>query len=745
MLQTVDSPPAGPMPRRADERGGRHDLPVWAPLVVAFSGALLVASIAVTGLSAAGAADLLPAALRAVIGVLVVFTVPGLPIAALLRLPTNGIFTSVATSLSMAVNVLLAQLNYAGRLQQPYAVQFAVLAIGAAATAVLARQWHRRRETVGLLPALRGVRRALAPSNNRSVSVVLLVAAVVLFFSTVDRLDVGAAGSLGLFEALGVDYYVGLGVLCVVLAIEYRRVVLDRAVIAVSNVVLIVYITMPAAWSMGTAPFVTAYVHRMITNWLVTLGTLPPPVDARISWAGFFSAAANLVTTAGLQDSAILVVSASLVFGVCLMFPVYAIGLAITGSRRVAWLGVTMLILFNWYQQDYFAPQAVAMQFQATILAVLFWQLRTSNVPLLAGGPIRRLATAWRRIPGRVAGRGALWTQAIELILVSILAAMVVSHQLTPIAAIVTLLVFSVSGLTRYNLLWLAAAVMFIAWFSYGAYAYWQGHLGQVIADIGGVDQNLNSSVSEKITGDPVYSRMQLLRLVAALVLMCMASIGWLRLCRVRGSRPLLVAVVALAPFGLVVLQSYGGEVAIRAFVYASPVLSPLAALCVLPLVRPRIGRSVLRRLTGALAGGVFLLTALMVTANRGLNISFEATTPHELAIAGELVSKIHDAGLGYWGQGALYGVPRTFELDNKCFASAEDLATCTAQPEVEYFSNTEQDENFIRYSLGVSRETANEALEILRTQKGYETVYDSGGILVLKRPGMPMIQFGAN
>ena len=108
-----------------------------------------------------------------------------------------------------------------------------------------------------------------------------------------------------------------------------------------------------------------------------------------------------------MNDSGILLVSASLVMGVCLMFPVHAVGLAITGSRRIAWLGVTMLILFNWYQQDYFAPQAVAMQFYATILAVLFWQLRASNVPQLSGG---RLQATGDRMdadtgPGARAGR----------------------------------------------------------------------------------------------------------------------------------------------------------------------------------------------------------------------------------------------------------------------------------------------------------------------------------------------------
>lgn len=722
---------------------GRTPSPIWTPLTVVVSAVVIAASLVVTTLSAFGAAGALPPAVRAAVGVLAVLTMPGLPIAALLRLPTNGVYTAMAVSLSLAVNILAAQLNYAGGLHQPYATQFAVSAIGVAATAVLGRRWYRDRESVTAAGVLRWVRRGLAPTGDRRVSVVLLVVAVGLFFSAVHRLDVEAAGSLGLFGVLGVDYYAGLALLCVVLVIEYRRAALDRAAVATSNVVLIAYITMPVAWSMGTAPFVTAYVHRMITNWLIDAGGLPPPVDARISWAGFFSAAANLITTTGLQDSAILLVSASLVMGICLMFPVYAIGLAITGSSRVAWLGVTMLTLFNWYQQDYFAPQALAMQFYATLLAVVLWQLRNSPIPALAGSRLKRMATAWQRIPGRVAGRDGPWTLAVELALVVILAAMVVAHQLTPLAAIGVLLIMSAAGLTRYKLLWLVAFVIFIAWFRYGAAAYWQGHLGQVIADIGGVDQNLNSSVSQKITGNPTYRNLQLLRIVSALSLMAVAGIGWLRLRRLPRSRTWLIAAVALSPFVLVMLQSYGGEVAIRAFLYASPMLSPLAALCIVPLLRPRTGRIVVRRVTAAAACCVLLFTALLVTANRGLNISFERTTPHELAIASELVAQIHDAGLGYWGQGALYGVPRNFELADSCFESAEELATCTAQPDVEYFSNSEQDENFIRLSMGATPAMIQRALELLRTEKGYQTVYDSGGVLVLKRPSAPNIGLG--
>ena len=297
MLQRVESSPAPP--------ARRTPLPPWVPLAVVVSAASIAASLIVTLLSRLGVADVLPPPVRAIVGVLAVFLVPGLPVAALLRLP-NGLFTAVGVSLSLAVNILVAQFNYAGGFHRPYATQYVVLILGTVATAALARQWSRRRESTPVAGVLCWARKGLAPSGDRRVSAILLLAVVVLFVSAVCRLDVQAAGALGVVGIVGVDYWAGLVLLCVVFVIEYRRAAIDRLMVAISNVVLTAYITMPVAWSLGTAPFVTGYVHRMITNWLINAGTLPPPVDARISWAGFFSAAANLITTTGLYDLSLI-------------------------------------------------------------------------------------------------------------------------------------------------------------------------------------------------------------------------------------------------------------------------------------------------------------------------------------------------------------------------------------------------------------------------------------------------------
>jgi len=714
-----------------------------APLIVVASSSLIGVSLVLTLLSAAGVADFLPVGPRAVIVCLVALTLPGLPVAALLRLPSNGIFASVAIAISLATTVLLAQVNFLAGLGQSYLIQVLELVASAVATGFVARQWYSHRETTTLSTALAGVVGRLAPRGNRAPSIGLLAGALILFVSAVVRLNTDGAGKLGLLQALGVDYFVGAGLLSVVLAIEYRRTVVDRAMVALTNVVLITYITMPVALADHTAPFVTAYVHRIITNWIVALGTLPPPVDARISWAGFFSAAAQLTTIGELHDSAVFVASASLGFGLILVYPLYAIGFSISRDEKTAWLGVTVFTLFNWYQQDYFAPQAVGMQFYATIIAVLLWQVRAANIPSLSGGRVRRFAIAWMRIPGRAAGRSARWTQAVELILVLIIAAMVVSHQLTPVVTVAALVVFATMGLTRSKLLWLIALLIFVAWFSYGAYGFWQGHLGEILSDIGGVDSNLNSSVSGDRSADPTYGRMQYLRIAASLLVFGCAGLGWLRM--PRGECRPLVGTLAIMPFGLIALQSYGGEVAIRCFLYASPLLASLAAIVLRALLRPPSANSRMRWPAAILTVGLFFTLTVWVTTNRGLNTSFEHSTREEVEISDQVRQQVGDAPIAYWGQGGLNGIVYRFDLDANCLRSAEALADCTARPEILYFTETNQDDTYLEYRMGVDVKTIRDAVDILVSEKGFEMAYRGDHIRVLRRNDAPRLTLGVS
>lgn len=705
------------------------------PLVLIASVAMIAVATVLAALSFFGVASILPAGLRAILVSLVALTLPGLPVAALLRLPSNGIFASVTIAVSLATNILVAQVNIAGGLKLDHFLQSILLIFCVAAVHTLAR----RNPEIRLLawrPDTRAMLRAVA---LRRRGLILLAFAAALFASAVIRLDVHAAGTFGLIQALGLDYFLGLALLALLLAVEYRRTVIDPVMLAAANVALIAFVSMPVAWSLGTPPFPTAFAHRNIINWIAALEALPPSVDARMSWAGFFSACAHLMAVSGITDSDPFLTSASLVFGILLIFPVYAIGKAISRSSRAAWLGVTIYILFNWYQQDYFSPQAAGVQFYATIVAVLVWQLRNSPVPPIGGNVFRRAAMAWLRVPGRVKGRSVAWTKGMECVLLGIVAALVVSHQLTPLVAIPALALFAMMGLTRYKLLWVMAVLLFVAWFRFGAYGYWQGHLIEVLSDVGGVDGNLTSGVASRITGDPVYGRMQYLRVGASALLFGVAALAWFKLRRDR------LAWIALClmflPMGLVMVQSYGGEVVIRSFLYASGVMAPMAATLLAPLlVRP------VRRPAIALGATccALLACALVLVTNRGLNTSFENVPGDVYAVARQIQEQSGDLVVGYYGQGSAFTVPLRFDPLEECYADAKTLADCTAETDISYLVDTDSDDNYLRYRYGFDGAEIDKLFDTLIDDKGFVRMYDGDGIRVLRRSEAPVMDIEA-
>src|SRR3546814_3762694 len=79
---------------------------------------------------------------------------------------------------------------------------------------------------------------------------------------------------------------------------------------------------------------------------------LPISADARFSWAGFFSGSAQMSTAYGITDFTSIFIWAPVFFNAMIALPIYSIGLSISRSRRVAWLGVFVYLLFNWRSEE---------------------------------------------------------------------------------------------------------------------------------------------------------------------------------------------------------------------------------------------------------------------------------------------------------------------------------------------------------------------------------------------------------
>lgn len=732
----------------------------WDPRVcLKISVSMAVLLLALNVAVATDTADFVPAPIRLLIALAGMTLVPGLPVVLALRIPGRALSAALIVSVSLAVTILASQLTMVAGWWSPLRTQFLLalltLALCAAAARTLPRDYripssdHHRLHTL---------------DRSRTAGFGALLIALTLFVIAAARLDVAAAGRFGILTEIGPIYVLGLTTVCAVIVYTLRRRLIDHVLMAANVVVLIVYTTMLVPIATGETSVPTSFVHRGFINILAHDGALPNSIDARFSWAGFFSAGAHLITVADVPDATVLLLWAPLYMGALLAFPLYAIAIVVTGRVRLAWLSVVIYQLFNWYQQDYFAPQAVATIFYSTIIATLLWQLRRAPLPAIGSGIGRFIVSAPRRTPGFVPGFDSLRTLAVGAVLLLLIVATTVSHQITPILIVIVLASFSVLGTTRYRTLWLAAGLVFAAWFSYAATDFWIGHLQSIFSEIGQVGNSVGRGVSERITGDPTYQQMQYLRIGASGLLAVVALAGWVLS---RHRRPWLVAGAgAAAPFSLVLLQSYGGEMIIRCFVLASPLLAPFAAIALAHAgnrirrsfaARPESGHGKPRLRSGPPAqvhwgAATLALVALglLLTTNRGLNTAFEASTTDQVTISDQFIAAVPpETTIFSWSHAPhTNGVRRTLDPHGPrmmfvdSYQCMEDLSGCVLARNPTYLYVTSQGTGMARLQQGMSAEYLDAELAAVMNSGLYVPIIERPSITILRRADAPAIEF---
>ncbi len=714
-------------------------------LVVA---ALLGAASVVLAWSAASGALLPPVPLRAALAAVAAALLPGAPVAVLLRLPSRALSLALATAVSLSVTVLLAQTSIVTGSWHPVRAQTGLVAASLVLCALAWRHLPARPSgpPSSAAPPARAARTVRHSPSQRWLSLGALGVALLLFSAQASTLDVGGAGALGVVTQVRAPYVVALALIALVIATGLRRPAVDPVVLTLACLTLTAVVTTLVSAADGAASVPTGWVHRGLVDVLVELEALPRGLDARFSWAGFFAAAAHLVVVAGLDDVQPFLALAPVAFAALLMAPLHVLGRALTGSSRTAWVGVVLHVLANWYQQDYFAPQALALVLHVTVLATLVWWWRAAPVPAPPGARVRsRVGAALRRTPGRPPGVGPRRATALEGLLLLVVAAVVVSHQLTPVVLVGSLVVLAATGATRFTSLWLAGVLLFTAWFSLGASDFWLGHLGTVLGDVGRVGSTLEGAVSDRVGTLPGYQAGQYLRLASSGSLAVLAALGWF----LRRGRPGWVLGTALAavPFGLVLVQSYGGEVAIRCFVLASPVLAPLAASAVVRVAPVRVpaGQRELGWPRVLVLAAAVLVGALALTATRGLNASFERVTQAQVVLGAELLAGAPDgATVMTWGNSPYLVGTRLQEVDVSVVYGPERPrclerpAACTLQTLPDHVLVTSAHEAQVVLQSGVAPGWAAAGVQELLASRLYRVVADDPDQTLLRRTGAP-------
>ena len=114
-------------------------------------------------------------------------------------------------------------------------------------------------------------------------------------------------------------------------------------------------------------------------------------------------------------------------------------------------------------------------------------------------------------------------------------------------------------------------------WLVVPAWPFVSGHITDIVGGLGsgGVGANLGNRV---VSGSPDHKLVVTARLVQSAVVWLLAGLGILVLVAQR-RRVRVVGVLALAPFLLLPLQAYGGEMLIRVFLFGLPACAFLVAV----------------------------------------------------------------------------------------------------------------------------------------------------------------------
>lgn len=459
-----------------------------------------------------------------------------------------------------------------------------------------------------------------------------LAAATALWAYAVVRTDTSRLGDFGLVGALPAAFWIALALLtagfwvCVrdplraggwSLAYTVGLIVMERATQA------LVYPTPLYSW---------AWKHDAVIEHLLTAGGMQRgeqlgDMAVYDQWPGFFAAQAALVRLTGVENAAMYMAWWPLVSSLLLLAPLLLVYRTFTQDRRLIWTAVWLFHVANWVGQDYFSPQSLAFALYLGVIAIV---LRRGQRP---GGDRR--------------SRQAVWT----VLLIPLIIAIVISHQLTPVMLVAALAALCLTRRYRDWTLLVTLLLVFLAWNLTASLPFLRDAVPEMVSSFGDVGHNLETGYGSTPTGTGPVIVSWVSRLLSACVLL-LALTGVLRRRVLRHrARPLLL--IGAVPLLMLVANDYGSEMIFRVLLFMLPGACFFAAAALLPDVRPLAaepgGHGAPRSVTGmrAVLPGIALLalTAAFVPSYSGKD-RLSYFPPQEVALVRHVLDRAPEGSL---------------------------------------------------------------------------------------------------
>lgn len=601
---------------------------------------------------------------------------------------------------------------------------------------------------VAVLPALRRVAQiAVRPRGYLRIRRFLPAglcfgAGLALFWIPLTGVHLGAMNGFGLISVLPITTIAGavLLVLAFILTLALRRP--HPVLLAGQLVVILVSLHGLGLFLEPYARFPTSWQHAGFIEYIARTHTVDPRMDARFSWPGFFALIAFVTRAVGVHNMEPVLHWAPLVTQLLYLGPMFLILRVMRTNWRAKWMAAWLFVVADWVGQDYLSPQAFGYLLYLLFIGILLtwfraeprpgkWVARTGRVRVFVLGPLAsgERPTATVRTQDRV---------VLIALLVVLAAVGSASHQLTPF-----LIMFVCAGLVLVRRCTLRGfpvllGVIAASWVSFMASGYWSGHLSDIFGGVGQLGSNVSSSVAGRISnGSPQLAMVQEMRILIAVAVLGLALLGALRR-RLRRLDDRVAIVLLCAPFLSLGLQNYGGEIALRVYLF----MLPGAVILISYLFFPTTFHAVRARL--ALAGAALCCVAVLggFLAVRFGNEAFEQVRPGDVK-AYDAMLRQNTGGINVvWmtvGDTTAGGNPqqpwgyREMERFNYYAVDAPRdptevapiLTTMRARP-YSYFVTSRINEAFLQYNFGLSPTYGDRMRGALSSSPDIRVVYQN-------------------
>jgi O-antigen/teichoic acid export membrane protein len=485
-------------------------------------------------------------------------------------------------------------------------------------------------------PGDTGDRPELTDSSGRrpwgaALAWMLFLSGLALYWLPLRHVDIARMDGYGLVSVLPVATFVGGGLLVVafMFTLWLRRPY--RALLLLQLVAIIVSLhgLAPALEPYARPP--TAWQHSGFVEYITRTGGADYALDARFSWPGFFALIAFVTKIAGIHNLEPILHWAPVTSQLLYLAPMYLILRVMRANWRAQWLAAWLFAAADWVGQDYFSPQGFGYLLYLLFIGILLNWFRPQSRPaalVATGGRLRSFLRGPHAAGERPIADASVGERTVMMfLLVVIFAVTTASHQLTPF---LILFVCGALVLVRRSTargLPILLGVMVASWVSFMTTAYWAGHVNDLFSGVGALLSNLTGGVARRVSkGSESLATVQTGRILIAGIVMVVAALGLLRR-RLRRIDDRVALVLLVVPFLAAGLQSYGGEIALRVYLFVIPGACILAAYLFFPttFTAPRRTLAVLTATgCGLMIAGGFLFV-------RFGNENFEQVRPSDV------------------------------------------------------------------------------------------------------------------